>query len=374
MGEPGRTIVLGQTGISVSPYLDPPTDIVLDDSQGAIVQRIKDTKDRHFFVTGNAGCGKTALGRVLAGKDPIVMTADMFLGHKPWKDMDQQEKDQKIIAPKSLKRAPRMVLEEVCPHPHWRWHRFFFSVLLIARRMQIGQWSGANFSLLSVALQKTFHNDLPFGGMQIVMIGDFAQLAPVGHDFVHNHVLWNSIDVEKVELKVQYRQVGDSADYLEFLRQVQSFPRAPRWDNRHSPRCDPTGTRIHGEEGTSTTFCRRSSRLLPRKTGPQEEGLPRCHHDPGSVSRTQLEEDPWPAPRVLPPTGREEGGAHGRAVRRSNCGWGWPHLPVKVGFPVVKRHPVEVDPSLACTNTPCDLQGTPRRTTRCRSFPDAPSR
>ncbi len=113
MGEPGRTIVLGQTGISVSPYLDPPTDIVLDATQGEIVQRIKDNK-RHFFVTGNAGCGKTALGRVLAGDNPLVMTADMFLGHKPWKDIDRQEKDQKIIAPKTLKRTPRMILEEVC--------------------------------------------------------------------------------------------------------------------------------------------------------------------------------------------------------------------------------------------------------------------
>lgn len=108
-----QTIVLGQTGISVSPYLDPPDGIELDATQRALVARINAEKDHHFFVKGDAGCGKTVTMRVLAGPNPRAMTVDMFLGHKPWKDHDQQEKDQRVIMPKSLKRAPRLILEEV---------------------------------------------------------------------------------------------------------------------------------------------------------------------------------------------------------------------------------------------------------------------
>lgn len=77
---------------------------------------------------------------------------------------------------------------------------------------QIGQWSGANFLLLSTALQRTFHNDLPFGGMQIVMSGDFSQLAPIGNDYVSSGELWSTLNIETVELEVQYRQTGDDSE------------------------------------------------------------------------------------------------------------------------------------------------------------------
>lgn len=192
-----RTIVLGQTGISLARYLEAVGNIVLDAQQQECVQTILSTPQRSFFVTGKAGCGKTATMRVLAGDDPLAMTVDLFLQHKPWLDFGKQLQRQVPVATRTLQHAPRIILEE------------------------IGQWSAANLVMLDAAMRKVSRSDIPFGGTQIVANGDFAQLAPVGNDPVNTHELWHQLGLETIELKRQHRQTEDAEDFVLFLEQLR---------------------------------------------------------------------------------------------------------------------------------------------------------
>ena len=184
-----RTIVLAQTGIAVADYTGHAkfVDVELDPQQQACIERITSTP-RHFSVRGKAGCGKTLTMQVLAGKNPLAMTVDLFLQHKPWQDFTGQLNSQRLLAPGTCRRAPRFIMEE------------------------IGEWSASNFVMLSDALQKLFRNQRPFGGVQIVTSGDFAQLTPVGNDPVNSHALWHQMNFETIELNVQHRQSNDDDD------------------------------------------------------------------------------------------------------------------------------------------------------------------
>jgi len=190
----GKTIVLGQTGISVAPYLLPCEHTEFDDGQLEAMTMIKSTA-RNFLVTGGAGCGKTTTVRALCGSDPIVLTVDTFLKHKPWRDYGEQLSMQKVVAPKSLMRSDRIILEE------------------------IGQWTGANLDLLNIAIQRTLRSHLPFGGIQIVCVGDFLQLPPIDGDCVSSHPIWQTLNCQTIELKTLYRQ--DDEDFLLFLGELR---------------------------------------------------------------------------------------------------------------------------------------------------------
>jgi ABC-type molybdenum transport system ATPase subunit/photorepair protein PhrA len=78
-----RTIVLGQTGISIEGYQDQRDDgIVLDENQEAAINRIETATDRHWYLTGPPGAGKSRTIKKLAGENPLAMTIDMFLSHR----------------------------------------------------------------------------------------------------------------------------------------------------------------------------------------------------------------------------------------------------------------------------------------------------
>jgi ATP-dependent DNA helicase PIF1 len=186
----GKTIVLGQTGISVAPYFLPPSDAQFDSGQLEAIRQIE-TTPRNFFVTGGAGCGKTTTIRALCGDDPVVLTVDTFLKHKPWRDYGEQVAMQKVLAPKTLMNADRIILEE------------------------IGQWTGANLELLNIAMMRSMRSPLPFGGIQMVAVGDLGQLPPIDGDTVDNHPIWQTFNPVVISLKTLYRQ--DDEDFLLFL-------------------------------------------------------------------------------------------------------------------------------------------------------------
>lgn len=91
---------------------------------------------------------------------------DAFLAHKPWQDIEQQDREQRVVIPKTIRTVERIILEE------------------------IGQWTAQNLLLLSNALRKVFRSPLLFGGLQIVACGDWAQLPPVGGDTVQFSTIW----------------------------------------------------------------------------------------------------------------------------------------------------------------------------------------
>ena len=69
--------------------------------------------------------------------------------------------------------------------------------------------------------------DAPFGGIQVIMCGDFFQLPPINHkaskqgSFVINSEIWQDIDPVICYLDEQHRQ--DDPDYLEILTAIRNY-------------------------------------------------------------------------------------------------------------------------------------------------------
>lgn len=51
--------------------------------------------------------------------------------------------------------------------------------------------------------------NVPFGGLQLILCGDFCQLSPVSGDYCFKAPVWSDANLEMVELKLSMRQNGD---------------------------------------------------------------------------------------------------------------------------------------------------------------------
>lgn len=73
---------------------------------------------------------------------------------------------------------------------------------------------------------KAVHQDLrPFGGMQVVLCGDFFQLPPVANDkednrFVIDSEIWNTMDIQICYIDEQYRQ--DDPNFIKVLNDIRN--------------------------------------------------------------------------------------------------------------------------------------------------------
>lgn len=80
-------------------------------------------------------------------------------------------------------------------------------------------------SSLNQVLKKIRESDLPFGGMQIILVGDFFQLPPVSKngevvDFAYNSNAWEELNPVICYLSEQHRQEDDQL--LSLLTSVRS--------------------------------------------------------------------------------------------------------------------------------------------------------
>lgn len=62
------------------------------------------------------------------------------------------------------------------------------------------------FEKLNYIGQKLRHDDNPFGGIQLILCGDFAQLPPIDSDFLFNSPLWKFVINDIICLKTNMRQ------------------------------------------------------------------------------------------------------------------------------------------------------------------------
>lgn len=65
------------------------------------------------------------------------------------------------------------------------------------------------FDKISEYLSLVRYNSKPFGGIQLVLTGDFCQLEPVGGDYCFKSDVWGKIDLNTIYLNKMIRQDGD---------------------------------------------------------------------------------------------------------------------------------------------------------------------
>ena len=66
------------------------------------------------------------------------------------------------------------------------------------------------FELINKIFMKIKNNDLPFGGIQVVLIGDFYQLPPINGDYCFMSPLWEELSLMPVILTELIRQKDDN--------------------------------------------------------------------------------------------------------------------------------------------------------------------
>jgi ATP-dependent DNA helicase PIF1 len=83
------------------------------------------------------------------------------------------------------------------------------------------------FELSSAVLQRIRNCDLPFGGVQVILSGDFAQLSSVKGNFCFQSPLWNDTIQEVCTLTQIVRQCEDPTfiQILRFLRKGKCTPK-----------------------------------------------------------------------------------------------------------------------------------------------------
>lgn len=76
---------------------------------------------------------------------------------------------------------------------------------------EVSMLSAAKFDLLDRTARQIRRIDAPFGGIQIILCGDFFQLPPVGDnrsyaDFIYKSMAWQKMNLKICYLDAQYRQ------------------------------------------------------------------------------------------------------------------------------------------------------------------------
>ena len=78
--------------------------------------------------------------------------------------------------------------------------------------------------MVNQVLQKIHQNELPFGGIQVILCGDLFQLPPVSSygvetKYINESDIWNNMNIRICYLTEQHRQ--DSGDFLQLLNEIR---------------------------------------------------------------------------------------------------------------------------------------------------------
>lgn len=89
---------------------------------------------------------------------------------------------------------------------------------------EVSMLHGQRLNMLNQVSKLLRKSDQPFGGMQVVLVGDLFQLPPVNRDrsdadFVHLSSAWQELDLQVCYINEQHRQTGDGLlSLLEAMR------------------------------------------------------------------------------------------------------------------------------------------------------------
>jgi ATP-dependent exoDNAse (exonuclease V) alpha subunit len=94
---------------------------------------------------------------------------------------------------------------------------------------EISMLEAGTFTLVDLVCKQIFQSKVPFGGLQVVVVGDFFQLPPIGREaeFAFKSIAWEKANFAVCYLTEQYRQ--DDKDFLTMLSAI----RANSFNNKH---------------------------------------------------------------------------------------------------------------------------------------------
>lgn len=176
---------------------------MLDAEQQKVVDAVKSGKN--VFFTGPAGTGKSHVIRHIAGNNPsVVLTALTGIAAANIDGKTLHSFAGIGLARESKEELRRMAMKSVMTTERWK----------RCKTLVVDEVSMMSASLLEkvdyVARGCRNMFDVPFGGIQVVFVGDFKQLPPVSKDeeaeFCFDSPVWTQLKFVSVMLKTNYRQ------------------------------------------------------------------------------------------------------------------------------------------------------------------------
>lgn len=231
------------------PSMSKPSPVELSPEQAQALELLR--SGENVFLTGGAGSGKSFLIRQFmreldAGEMPILAStgaAAVLLGGRTFHSffglgiMDggpdatfaRASNDKRLFA--RLRKVEGVIIDEISMIPG--------SALMIAEALA----------------QKARDSKLPWGGMRVITVGDFAQLPPVTHsgarDWCFLNPVWEASGFQPVLLSHNQRvSENHFLDVLSDVRHGLVTPKVKEFLNDH--------TKVHDEDHPGT-------RLFPRK-------------------------------------------------------------------------------------------------------------
>ena len=184
-------------------------DVTLSSEQEALFGVMEETR-QHLFITGRAGTGKSVLLRHFRENTKKKVMVVAPTGIAALNVRGQTIHSLFRLAPQLHRKGRLPVNSRVC------------SLLKRIEKLIIDEISMVRADLLDAInerFQEAFNNDLPFGGVQVIMFGDVYQLPPVVEEglmqyfeavhngyFFFNALVWREAEFKIYELTQVFRQ------------------------------------------------------------------------------------------------------------------------------------------------------------------------
>ncbi|MCW5909322.1 MAG: AAA family ATPase [Chitinophagales bacterium] len=196
--------------------------------------------NRHFFLTGKAGTGKTTLLKNIAAKTTknFVIVAPTgvaainaggvtihsqfnlpltsFIPSSDWVDLNLVTNRRALLEHMQFRKEKRKVIQEM--------------ELLIVD--EVSMVRADILDAMDFVMRTLRRNEKPFGGVQVMLIGDMHQLPPVVKEnewailknyyaspYFFDSVVWKQLDAAEIELKKIYRQSDER--FLRLLNNIR---------------------------------------------------------------------------------------------------------------------------------------------------------
>lgn len=167
------------------------------------------------------------------------------------------------------------------------WHREKFSPAKVLIIDEISMLDGKTLDLVDRVLRKAKNKDVPFGGLQVILVGDFFQLPPVSKSnsamFVFESDAWRELTPKICVLHEQHRQ--EDMEFLEILTAMRNGVHTKSHVKRLKERIVPKEfakvenhiTRLFTHNGDVDALNSNELKKLPSELhsyGMEEEGVP----------------------------------------------------------------------------------------------------
>ncbi|MDR2077925.1 MAG: AAA family ATPase [Rickettsiales bacterium] len=157
-----------------------------------LLKHLKTLKDKNVQITATTGIAAINVGGVT-----LHSWASLGVEKIPVMEIAR-----KILSPRGIKTREKILATDI---------------LAID---EVSMLSQETFEMLSTLLEAVRGNEKPFGGIQLVLMGDFFQLPPVNSSrYCFESPLWSKAKIETVILKEIFRQLDK--DFIELLNNIR---------------------------------------------------------------------------------------------------------------------------------------------------------